>query len=97
MGEVILITGSGNGCPLVLSTSWIFAPNHEVSIGRGDHAILNFDEIDDWVHAQTHTSPPGAKSTTNCIFIVLLSLYPARDGLRSTVTAFSAARLINDA
>jgi len=34
-------------------------PDHEVSIGRGDHTVLKFNEIDDWVHAQTLSSRPN--------------------------------------
>src|SRR6202051_506515 len=86
--------------------------DHQVSIVRRDAPVLEFNEINDCSHipnsarsitgsntetglmARTVRCSPG--SVNRKLYYDFFT-YPAREGLRSPFTAFSAARLISDA
>jgi hypothetical protein len=57
-GDAIVVTGSGNGCPLFLSNDQDLGPDHQISIDRRNDAVLKFNEFYDRVHVQTVRSRP---------------------------------------
>src|SRR4029077_16275019 len=71
-------------------------PDHQVSIGRRDHAVFELRKMNDWVHSQK-LGPRWNFVNYKLYFPASTINYPARDDLRSPVTAFSAALVISDA
>ena len=72
-------------------------PDHEISICRRNNLVLKFNEIDYGSHADRNMCS-GESSQLKIVNINFhYHFCPARAGLRSPVTAFSAARLISEA
>jgi hypothetical protein len=71
-------------------------PDHQISVGRRNYVVFKFNKINDCAHTKTvRNSPDGVNYKLHSE--LPLSFHPAREGLRSPVTALSAARLIKDA
>src|SRR5258708_8438405 len=107
-GEAIVVTGSGNCWPLVLLTSTTFALTirfrYVAEMTRFSSStklmagfMLQQTKLIDWFHVQTVRWRPDSVNRKLYLGFSLSFIYPARDGLRSPVSAFSAALLINDA